>query len=131
MPTQLDDAMRAVMEPYHLDQTLDEIQPNWKWDYLCRFEPTLNCQETNLELPLDLQADLTGHVSKAYRLPSNAIPGAVLTPDGVWHDQFDFGWRLMNDSDSNADADREWRNYFRGVINRHGDCWVLETWAHS
>ena len=126
----LQDAMNALLEPHRLKHD-DTIQPNWKFDYLCLFDATLNCSETDAELPPELHSDFAGYISKVARLRSDVLAGAVLTPDGRWHDEFDFGTSFRNDAATNAVAMEKWTQHYWQLMRDHSDCWVIETWAHS
>ncbi|WP_442505696.1 hypothetical protein SH528x_004496 [Novipirellula sp. SH528] len=107
------------------------MQPNWRFDYLCLFDSTLNCAETDLELRESIHNDYAGYVSRVHRLDPCASAGAVVTPDGQWHDLSDFGYRLMNDADSNAEPLERWHEHYWKLMRDNPDCWVIETWAHS
>lgn len=122
-------AVDELLEPHRKHD--GESDRNRRFDYLCRFDSTLNCRETNAELPRDMYADYAGYISRADRLRSDVSAGAVVTPDGHWHDSCDFGFRMTSDGESNADALEEWSKHYRQLMRDHFDCWVLETWAHS
>ena len=127
----LEDAFYALLKPYHLDQSSDEIQPDWKYDYLCLFDPTLNCPETEAELPCEVGSLYRGTISKVSRLRTDARASALVTPDGTWHDVSDFGWTLLGDPAVNEVAIQEWQSYYSKRLQENFDCWVIETWAHS
>ncbi len=103
-PLQLQDAVQTL-PALHRQAHNDTIQPNWRSDYLCLFDPTLNCAETDAELPYEIRDDFASYISRVHRLRLDAIAGAVVTPDGRWHDMHDFGYRMMNDAESNAAAE--------------------------
>jgi len=124
------DAIETLLAPHRLNHD-DTIQPNWRFDYLCLFDATLNCSETDAELPHELRHDLAGYISRVDRLRPDASAGALVTPDGAWHDCHDFGFRMMNDAASNDTAIKKWNNYYWQLVRDNPDCWVVETWAHS
>ncbi len=130
-PVDLQDEFFALLNPYRLNSSRDEFQPNSKFDYLCSFEPTLNCSETENELPYELRSTYDGTISKVFRLRAETNCSAMVTPDGIWHDIFDFGWRMMADQESNELATCKWRDHVKELMNKNPDCWVIETWAHS
>ncbi|WP_417387133.1 hypothetical protein [Gimesia sp.] len=127
------DAMNALLAPHRLKDD-DTIQPNWRFDYLCLFDATLCCEETDAELPAEMH-DYRGYVSRVDRLRndiSNDVSvGAVVTPDGVWHDIDDFGHRMMNPAELNEAALKKWSRYYWKLLEDNPDCWVIETWTHS
>lgn len=129
-PFELEDTLYEILEPFRLKQD-DTIQPHWHFDYLCWFEPTLNCAATDAELPPQLHHNYAGHITRLSRLSPDALPGAVVTTDGQWHDLSDFGFRLMNDAKANAIAEQNWRQCFWDLVDQSPNCWVIETWAHS
>lgn len=104
---------------------------NGRYDYLCQFDSTLNCEITNAEIPFDARRSFIGYISRVDRLDSNVCPGAVITPDGKWHDIGDFGYRMTNNLGTNKIPIEKWRQYFWAVCHENPNCWVVETWAHS
>jgi hypothetical protein len=125
----IQDAMEALLAPHRLKNE-DTIQPNWRFDYLCLFDATLNCAETDAQLPIEMH-DYVGYISRVDRLRADVSAGAVVTPDGDWHDIHDFGYRMMNDVVSNDGAQQKWDTCYRNLLQRNPHCWVVETWAHS
>ncbi|WP_141631582.1 hypothetical protein [Rhodopirellula baltica] len=125
------DAVNELLEPHRLKHDDVERHPEWRFDYLCRFDSTLNCAETDAELPRDMHTDYAGCLSRADRLRPDVSAGALVTPDGHWHDSFDFGFRMMNDDEANAAANEKWDKHYWQLMREHSGCWVLETWAHS
>ncbi|QDT94830.1 hypothetical protein [Gimesia aquarii] len=123
------DAMEAILAPYRLKHD-DTSQPNWQFDYLCLFEATLRCDETDAELPSEMH-HYAGYISRVDRLRADVSAAAIVTPDGVWHDIHDFGYSMMNAAESNAAAQKKWSSYYRQLLENNPDCWVIETWAHS
>ena len=126
----VEDAMQALLAPHRLKHD-DTIQPNWRFDYLCRFDATLNCPETDAELPREMYHDYAGYISRVDRLREDVSVGAVVTPDGEWHDIGDFGYRIINTPKSNAAATEKWDRHFRELMKHNSECWVIEAWAHS
>jgi hypothetical protein len=127
----LQDAFDSLLNPHRLDQSLDEIQADRKFDYLCLLDPTLNCTETEAELPREVRDMYHGTISKVSRLRADECADALVTPDGIWHDIFDFGWRILGNQAANDDASRKWHAHFSQLLRANIDCWVIETWAHS
>lgn len=129
-PLMLNDAVDTLLEPHRLKDE-DNIQDDWRFDYLCRFEPTLNCSETDAELPREIHDAYAGYVSRLSRIKRDSLPGAVITPNGQWHDLYDFGFRMLNDERSNTIAKQKWQHRFWELVKQSPDCWVIETWVHS
>jgi hypothetical protein len=81
---------------------------------------------------LEVRRALSGNICDACRLPSNAVPGALVTPEGAWHELGDFGWSMVDEPcEANDIAMREWAARFHELISGHEHCWVVEAWVHS
>lgn len=109
----------------------DDPTSSGRFDYLCQLEATLNCTQTEYVLPHSVRRSFAGRISTTARLSDDATAGAVVTPDGDWHDISDCGWRMMADADSNAEAERQWHRRYRNLIAEYPDCWVVELHAHT
>jgi hypothetical protein len=75
-----------------------------RFDYLVGFEGGLCDAISEGRLPDRVRRSLAGRVCETQRLPPETIPGAVVTPDGAWHDLRDHGWRMMGEPDPNDEA---------------------------
>jgi len=83
-------------------------------------------------LPSTVRRSYSGNVCECENLRADLIPGALVTPDGEWHDLGDFGWKMINEpSVENRSAYAHWVEQYRELIAAHTDCWVVEVWAHS
>lgn len=104
-----------------------------RWDYgVGALAQTLNDPVAEGRLPSDVRRSLSGNICDRCRLPPDAIPGALVTPDGRWHDLGDFGWRMVDGPcEPNDIAMREWAARFHELISGHDHCWVVEAWVHS
>ena len=65
--------------------------------YLVGFERGLRDAISEGRLPDHVRRALAGRVCEMNRLPPESIPGAVVTPDGAWHDLQDHGWRMVGE----------------------------------
>jgi hypothetical protein len=132
--------------PEFVDLLLQQSQiksDDWKsgrWDYrVGALAQTLNDPVAEGRLPSDVRRMLSGNICDRCRLPPEAIPGALVTPDGKWHDLGDFGWRMVKfgwrkvdePCEANDIAMREWAARFHELISGHEHCWVVEAWVHS
>ena len=108
-------------------------QRNGRFDYLVGPLETLFADEvTESRLPPKTRRTYHGNICEMNRLPFDATAGAIVTADGVWHDLSDFGWRMMSDSSqANQDAISQWNIYFRELLSKHPDSWIVAIWAHS
>ena len=56
----------------------------------------------------------------------------MITPDGQWHDLFDFGWRLSKtETPQNRDAWERWVVHLRAVLAAHEHCVAVGFDTHS
>jgi hypothetical protein len=64
-------------------------------------------------------------------LPPDHEASAVITPDGVWHDLEDFGWRMMREpSPGNASALAKWRLRYQTILTEFADMVGVEVVYH-
>jgi len=128
-PTEICEFVRLLLERSRLNE--DEV--SGRWDYRYGSLPgTLNDPVTEARLPLDVRRSLSGNICDACRLPSDAVPGALVTLDGAWHELGDFGWRMVDEPcEANDIAMRKWAARFHELVSEHEHCWVVEAWVHS
>ena len=103
------------------------------FDYLVGpLRKSLNDPVAAGRLPPSVRRAYSGNICERANLPEGVVPGALVTPDGSWHDLFDFGWRMVNESsEANLEAFAQWTAHYRELIATYEDCWVVELWAHS
>jgi hypothetical protein len=87
-------------------------------------------------LPSKMRGTLAGHICELAHLPPCVVPGALVTPDGAWHDLADFGWVMVPDDSiiaavANRAAWDRWANRYRELLATNADCWVVEVFAKS
>jgi hypothetical protein len=71
-------------------------------------------------------------VCRIAHIPPEYSAAAVLTPEGVWHDIEDFGWRLIDqDSKRNMRATEAWDRHFREAIAGYPDSFGVEVHCHG
>jgi len=111
----------------------DVPESRGRYDYLvgapvdCFHDPA-----TEGQLPADVRRSYAGRICDRVSLPIDLVPGALVTPDGTWHDLADFGWKMMREpSRENQAAQARWESRYRELIALHPHCWVVEVWAHS
>jgi len=104
-----------------------------RFDYLVGpLESCLDDKVTEGRLPPKIRRALHGNICEINRLPPNLNFGAIVTPDGVWHDLRDFGWKMTTEpSQENQDAATRWDLRVRELLSLNPDCWVVANWAHS
>jgi hypothetical protein len=114
--------------------TTNGIMLKGRYDYLVgtSSEVPLDDPITLGRLPNREKRALAGQICAIARLPSERIPGALITPDGIWHDQRDFGWRFVDEgTPAFQHVVANWTARYRELIEQHPFCLVVEVWAHS
>jgi hypothetical protein len=118
-----------LLGPYRMID--DELKPDTKLDYWCVGGGNIKDDLSATQLNVATNPDLASNVCLVSRLPVDFIPGAVVTPDGKWHDLCDFGWRLMRgDSPENRAALELWDEEARKLFAVHEDCIAVEFDTH-
>jgi len=104
-----------------------------RFDYLVGpLETCFDDKVTEGRLPPKIRRALQGNICEINRLPPNLNFGAIVTPDGVWHDLRDFGWKMTTEpTQENQDAATRWDLRVRELLSVNPDCWVVANWAHS
>lgn len=104
-----------------------------RFDYLVgALAQTLHDPEAVALLPEETRRDYEGNFCLSANLPSDYVPGALITCDGTWHDLSDFGWRMVaRNGRSNRDAMAQWTVRYHELIRQADFQWVVEIWAHS
>ena len=103
-----------------------------RFDYLCGDDGCFDDAIAEGRLPAQMKRALRGHICGIERLPDEVIPGALVTPDGRWHDLNDFGYRTADEkSTENRTAIDAWTARYRELLAENPYCWVLQYLAHS
>jgi hypothetical protein len=103
-----------------------------RFDYLVGSDGCFNDPVAEGRLPAMVRQTLHRHLCEVERLPTEFVPGALVTPDGCWHDLTDDGWRMIDEpSPTNEAAFARWRTRYSNLIAANPYCWVVELWAHS
>jgi len=123
--------IRRLLAPHRFDP--DEPDSRGRYDYLVGpLGRSFNDPDAESRLPPDLRRAYAGNICERANLPSHIVPGALVTPDGAWHDLGDFGWRMSHEPCvANRTAFEKWKQRYRDLVETHPNCWVVETWAHS
>ena len=129
-PDTIDEYVRRLLEPHRCDP--DERRGAGRFDYLVgAMTQSFDDPAAEARLPPDLRDAYAGNVCDRANLP-DLVPGALVTPDGAWHDLADFGWRMADgDNASNRAAFDRWSKRYHDLIAAHDAGWVVEVWAHS
>lgn len=130
-PAEIGDLERLRLEKHRVDP--DEPGNRGRYDYLVgALKKSFSDPVAEGRLPPKIRRAYSGNICDHANLPSDVIPGALVTPDGEWYDTSDFGWRMTKEpSEENRAAHAQWEQRYRELIDAHPDCWVIEVWAHS
>ena len=83
-------------------------------------------------LGVDGDPDLARNVCLVARLRPDFVPGAMVTPDGGWHDLADLGWQFLpGESPANRAARDGWAGRVRQLLADHAACVAVEFDTHS
>ena len=75
---------------------------------------------------------LAKNVSIASRLPADFACASIVTPDGAWHDTFDYGWLFPDrDTPEGLAALASWEAWVRDILAAYPDHIVVEFDTHS
>lgn len=112
------------------------MDENWprtdgRFDYLVGADGCFDDAIAEGRLPAKVRHALRRQVSEVERLPTDLVPGALITPDGSWHDLAEEGWSMMDEpSASNEGALARWKVRYRKLLAENPCCWVVEFSAH-
>lgn len=133
LPAGAGDLWRAsseLLERHRLDW--DDVGRPSRLDYWTVGGGALADEITAVELGVVDNPDLARNVCFVSRLRVDFVPGAVVTPDGRWHDLADHGWRLRDgDSRANRAAQARWAAHVRELLAAHAGCVAVEFDTHS
>ena len=120
----------ALLQRHRLDE--DTYAPGWRTDYWTVGDETIRDEATERELGVTPDDSIHHNVCFVRNLAPGVGPSAVITPDGQWHDLFDFGWRFSpTETPQNRDAWERWLVHLRGVLDAHAHCVAIEFDTHS
>jgi hypothetical protein len=122
---------RRLLHPHRIDE--DDPDHHGRFDYLVGApDDCFNDTATESRLPAPLRQEYAGNICEVSRLPKDAACGALVTPDGQWHDLSDFGWRMVREpGEENRAAIAAWQRHYRSLVEAHPNCWVIAIGAHS
>lgn len=130
-PEEIGDFILRQLTPYRLDE--DAPSPQARFDYLVGpLEDSFADADTENRLPESIRRDYAGNICEMGRLPVKVNAGALVTPDGAWHDLSDFGWRMSREpGPANQQAFSRWEAKLRELLQAHSHGWVVAVWAHG
>jgi hypothetical protein len=122
-------AGEKLLRPFQMID--DERKPDTRLDYWTVGGGNIRDELSAVQLAVAANRDLASNVCFVSRLPVDFIPGAIVTPDGKWHDLSDFGWKLIKgDSQDNRDTKIFWANEVGMLFAAHKDCIAVEFDTH-
>lgn len=115
------------MKPFKVDW--DDPKP-WRWDWYSLPDdgPFADAEVLGLVGGFDVPS----RVCRMSRLPADYGAAAAITPDGIWHDLDDFGWRMVDEgSAQNDEALAKWRVHFREIVAQYQNAIAVEVHCHG
>lgn len=130
-PERISIYIQGQLAPYR--RVADSPSPNERFDYLVGpLEDSFADAVTESRLPESVRQEFAGNICEVARLPDKVTAGALITPDGVWHDLADCGWKMNREpSRANQQALSQWEATEREYLQAHSKGWVVAIWAHS
>lgn len=130
-PERISTYIQGQLAPYR--RVEDSPSPNDRLDYLVGpLEDSFADAFTESCLPESVRQEFAGNICEVARLPEKVNAGALITPDGVWHDLADYGWKMNREpSHANLQALRQWEAKLREHLQGLSKGWVVAIWAHS
>lgn len=127
--TELDVALDHALARHRLDEDAD-TWPRFYWDYWhLTSVPFGRAAEKTRNICPD--AKCHGSACIVRDLPNGYVPSAVITPDGLWNDLREFGWRLMDDPcDTNNSALLQWQQRVMSLYSMFSDYICVEVLYH-
>jgi hypothetical protein len=120
--------IKAVMLPFYVE---NDAAIRRRWDWFTIGDGPFTDETTSAQFA-GIDEPMKSCISRVDRLPGDYSAAALLTPDGIWHDIEDFGWRLIDEnSPNNERAAAEWRTHFTEIIGRHRDAIGVEVHCHG
>jgi hypothetical protein len=110
----------------------DDVDRPSRLDYWTVGGESIADEESAAALGVASDSDLARNVCIVSRLRPDFVPGAVVTPDGRWHDLADHGWRFIDgDTPANRAAEVGWSAQARELFAAHASCVAVEFDTHS
>jgi hypothetical protein len=120
--------IRVMMLPFHIE---NDAAIRRRWDWFTIGDGPFTDATTSRQFG-DIDEPVKSCIARMDRLPAGYSAAALLTPDGVWHDIEDFGWRLLDeDSPSNQQAAARWRTRFAELVARHRHALGVAVHCHG
>lgn len=120
----------ALLRPHRLDE--EHYDPAWRYDYWTLGDGNISDAETAAVMGLTGNEDYGTNVCFVSRIGDRCTPANIVTPDGVWHGLFDFGWKFRErDMPAGQDAYARWCAHAAAVLAAHQDCVAVEIDTHS
>ncbi len=114
----LDAVLRSTLEPHRLDEDDLESIRAFHWDYWMFAEGQIGDRRVASAYP-GTERELLKNACCLRDLAPGYTASAAITPDGVWIDLIEHGWRFIRDpSPENEAAVEAWTARFRELKER-------------
>ncbi len=122
----LDPMLLRCQSKAELDVVIARDRKRYKWDYWTIGPGWKEQYGVDVSVPPaiagTLDEDLAMNVCPAGQLPAEIDCGAIVEPDGAWHEPEDFGWKMLNSPEKNAEPLRRWKRRSTDLLSAHRDC---------
>ena len=126
----IEETIDALLLPHRLDE--QHYDRPWRYDYWTIGDGNITDAETAAAVDLAGDGDYGPNVCFVSRLGDRCTPGDIVTPDGVWHGLYDFGWKFLErETPAGEEAYARWCAHAAEVLAAHQDCVAVEIDTHS
>ena len=120
----------ALLRPYRMNE--EQYDPSWRYDYWTIGNGNIADAETAAAVGLTSDENYGPNVCFVSRISDRCTPANIVTPAGVWHGLFDFGWKFQErDLPAGQEAYARWCAHAAEVLAAHQDCVAVEIDTHS
>lgn len=109
--------------------------PNSKWDYWKiggNYDKAIYELKTSLNLKqIGNDEDICNNTCPVSLIPKDCIPYSIVTPNGDWYSEADYGWKMMNSKEENEKALIEWKKKVKYLFEKYWDSLAVGLDVHS
>jgi hypothetical protein len=126
----VEETINAMLLPYRIDET--QPDPSSRYDYWTIGDGNIADPEAAEAVGLAGDEEYGPNVCFVSRLGDRCMPADIITPDGVWHGLYDFGWKFRErETPAGLEAYARWCAHVAEVFAAHQDCVAVEIDTHS
>jgi len=128
--------IEKVLEPFKLKEE-ESVFPKYYWDYWEFGDWGIEDKEAISKFKLIIDSEeIQSNICLVSNIKDYTFPAAVITPEGVWNDITDFGYKLVNDQEGrdqteNNVARKKWQERIQEIFIKNQDCVAIAIKTHS